>query len=142
MCPKTQHLSSAPFQLTPARTPAPLLARCPIQLSLTLTCYACCQDDDAGGDEDDQGGFNDLYDMDDEFIDDAELRDYFGSDRRKTKYSGFFVNKVSLQAAYTPCPCLPTLDSFMLRREFAGLVQAGPASVSQSMGCRCFGLKE
>ncbi len=100
----------------------------------------CCQDDDAGGDEDDQGGFNDLYDMDDDFIDDAELRDYFGSDRRKTKYSGFFVNKVSLWAAYAPClfpPAPGVTDCVGL-----GLVQAGPAFVVWSVGCRCFRLKE
>lgn len=55
----------------------------------------CCQDDDAGGNEEDQGGFNDLYDMDDDWIDDTELQDYYGGDRRKTKFSGFFINEVS-----------------------------------------------
>ena len=48
------------------------------------------------GKEEDQGGFNDLYDMDDDFIDDDELQDYYGGDRRKTKYSGFFINKASV----------------------------------------------
>lgn len=40
------------------------------------------------------GGFDDQYDMDDNFIDDSEFHDYYGGDRRKTKYSGFFINKV------------------------------------------------
>ena len=84
--------------------PCCMLSRRSKPLALTLVSCGYCQDDDAGGDEDDQGGFNDLYDMDDEFIDDTELRDYFGSDRRKTKYSGFFVNKVSLCVTHAPCP--------------------------------------
>lgn len=83
---------------------------------LTPVPCACCQDDDAGGDEDDQGGFNDLYDMDDEFIDDTELRDYFGSDRRKTKHSGFFVNKVSLCIKPAAGPSQPALCESLLGR--------------------------
>ncbi len=55
-----------------------------------------CQDDEAAGNDEDQGGFNDLYDMDDDWIDDTEVLDFYGGDRRKTKYSGFFINKVSL----------------------------------------------
>lgn len=39
------------------------------------------------------GGFDDQYDMDDDFIDDTEIHDYYGGDRRKTKYTGFFMNK-------------------------------------------------
>ncbi len=42
------------------------------------------------------GGFDDQYDMDDDFIDDTEFRDYYGGDRRKAKYTGFFINKVSI----------------------------------------------
>ena len=76
-----------------------------------LSLRADCQDDDAADNEDDQGGFNDLYDMDDEFIDDTELQDYFGSDRRKTKFSGFFINKVSCKSHVYPaklaCPLRP-----------------------------------
>jgi len=55
-----------------------------------------CQDNEAAGNDEDQGGFNDLYDMDDDWIDDTEVLDFYGGDRRKTKYSGFFINKVSL----------------------------------------------
>ncbi len=35
----------------------------------------------------------DYYDMDDDFIDDAEVHDFYAGDRRKTKYRGFFMNK-------------------------------------------------
>ena len=78
--------------------------------------YRCAyrQDGDAAGNEEDQGGFNDLYDMDDEFIDDTELQDYFGSDRRKTKYSGFFVNKVRPHLALVPLPSQHVREEFLL----------------------------
>ena len=52
--------------------------------------------------------------MDDEFIDDTELQDYFGSDRRKTKYSGFFVNKVSLKMALVPLPSRHVPEELLL----------------------------
>lgn len=34
------------------------------------------------------------YDHDDDFIDDSEMLAYLGGDRRRTKHSGFFINKV------------------------------------------------
>lgn len=37
------------------------------------------------------------YDYDDEFIDDSEMLAYLGGDRRRTKHSGFFINKVRVQ---------------------------------------------
>ncbi len=70
--------------------------------SLWSTMCVCCQDDDDAGKEEDQGGFNDLYDMDDDFIDDDELQDYYGGDRRKTKYSGFFINKARVATGPFP----------------------------------------
>ena len=33
------------------------------------------------------------YDYDDDFIDDSEMLAYLGGDRRRTKHSGFFINK-------------------------------------------------
>jgi len=40
---------------------------------------------------------DDQYDTDDSFIDDAELDEYFEVDNLKTKHSGFFVNKGTLE---------------------------------------------
>jgi hypothetical protein len=39
----------------------------------------------------------DWYDVDDDWIDDEELDEYFDRDGRKTKHSGFFVNKGEIQ---------------------------------------------
>lgn len=39
----------------------------------------------------------DWYDVDDDFIDDDELDEYFEDDGLKTKHSGFFINKGELQ---------------------------------------------
>lgn len=36
---------------------------------------------------------NDYVEYDQDFIDDTEVFDYYGGDRRKTKHSGFFINK-------------------------------------------------
>ena len=33
------------------------------------------------------------YDYDDDFIDDSEMLAFLGGDRRRTKHSGFFINK-------------------------------------------------
>ena len=33
--------------------------------------------------------------MEDDFIDDDEFADFVEADRRKTKFDGFFINKVS-----------------------------------------------
>ena len=55
-------------------------------------------------DEEEQGRNNDLYDMDDDWIDDTELQEYYGGDRRKTKITGFFINKVSLTRLQGTCP--------------------------------------
>ena len=55
-------------------------------------------------DEEEQGRNNDLYDMDDDWIDDTELQEYYGGDRRKTKITGFFINKVSLSRSQGTCP--------------------------------------
>ena len=41
--------------------------------------------------------------MDDDFIDDTEIHDYYGGDRRKTKYTGFFMNKVRHTALLPKC---------------------------------------
>ncbi|BDA41916.1 probable Ubinuclein-1 at N-terminal half [Coccomyxa sp. Obi] len=43
------------------------------------------------------GGFDDQYDMDDEWIDDSEHLAYYDGDRRKAKYSGFFINKGEIE---------------------------------------------
>lgn len=53
------------------------------------------------------GGFDDQYDMDDEFIDDTEFHDYYSGDRRRTKYTGFFINRVrrSRPAGKRQCFC-------------------------------------
>ena len=42
-------------------------------------------------------GDADWYDVDDDFIDDEELDEYFEDDGLKTKHSGFFINKGELQ---------------------------------------------
>lgn len=46
------------------------------------------------------GGFDDQYDMDDDWIDDSEHLAYYDGDRRKAKYSGFFINKVLLVVVF------------------------------------------
>ena len=79
-------------------------------------------DGEAEGDEEEagearraSGGFDDHYDMDDDFIDDTEIHEYYGGDRRKTKYSGFFMNKA--RAACAPLDvhraCSPTRPPHM-----------------------------
>ena len=42
-------------------------------------------------------GDNDWYDVEDDWIDDEELDEYFDQDGRKTKHGGFFVNKGEIQ---------------------------------------------
>jgi len=41
---------------------------------------------------------DDHYDYEDDFIDDSEFVEYYeGGDRRKAKYSGFFINKGTVE---------------------------------------------
>ena len=41
------------------------------------------------------------YDYEDEWIDDSEFAAFVEGDRRKPKHSGFFINKVVIQATHT-----------------------------------------
>ena len=44
------------------------------------------------------GQLDDHYDYEDDFIDDSEFVEYYeGGDRRKAKYSGFFINKGTVE---------------------------------------------
>ena len=56
------------------------------------------------------GGFDDHYDMDDDFIDDTEIHEYYGGDRRKTKYSGFFMNKARAACVLQNIRCFARLE--------------------------------
>ncbi len=53
------------------------------------------QDGSESGGEEREGKYVE-YDAD--FIDDTEVFDYYGGDRRKAKHSGFFINKVQTSA--------------------------------------------
>ena len=59
---------------------------------------------DCHQDDEDQGRNNNLYDLDDDWIDDTELQEYYGGDRRKTKITGFFINRVSFMRSQGICP--------------------------------------
>ena len=41
------------------------------------------------------GGMDNEYDYGDDWIDDSEFVSMYEGDRRKTKFKGFFINKVS-----------------------------------------------
>ncbi len=41
------------------------------------------------------------YDYEDDFIDDSEMLAYLAADRRRTKHSGFFINKVRHPLCFT-----------------------------------------
>lgn len=49
---------------------------------------------------------NDYVEYDADFIDDTEVFDYYGGDRRKTKHSGFFINKARSCSLSSRCPQL------------------------------------
>ena len=49
-------------------------------------------------DKADEAQRNDHYDYEDDFIDDSEFVEYYeGGDRRKAKYTGFFINKGAVE---------------------------------------------
>ncbi len=55
------------------------------------------------------------YDYEDEFIDDSEMLEYLGGDRRRTKHSGFFVNKARRPLGRAARPAARTLRRARLR---------------------------
>ncbi|EFJ38612.1 hypothetical protein SELMODRAFT_402672 [Selaginella moellendorffii] len=62
--------------------------------------YQGHSEDDEGGDEDDRTTCvpaEEDYDTEDTFIDDEDLDEYFEVNRTKTKHTGFYVNKGSLE---------------------------------------------
>ena len=55
-------------------------------------------------DRKDGGQIDDHYDYEDDFIDDSEFVEYYeGGDRRKAKYSGFFINKGVVEKVCRVC---------------------------------------
>ena len=76
----------------------------PLRIVLSTEIVRNCHQDD-----EDQGRNNNLYDLDDDWIDDTELQEYYGGDRRKTKITGFFINKVSLMQPQGAL-AVPSLD--------------------------------
>ncbi len=49
----------------------------------------------------------DLYDYDDEWIDDSELIEYFGGDQRRAKHKGFFINRGDIEREDGPPKASP-----------------------------------
>ena len=50
---------------------------------------------------------DDHYDYEDEFIDDSEFVEYYGGDRRKAVFKGFYVNRGSVEKVCTLCVPTP-----------------------------------
>ncbi|KAK9823303.1 hypothetical protein WJX72_001785 [[Myrmecia] bisecta] len=48
-------------------------------------------------DDGQKGGADDMYDLEDDWIDDSEMYAYYAGDRRKTKHTGFFINKGTIE---------------------------------------------
>jgi hypothetical protein len=79
-------------------------------------------------DKADEAQRNDHYDYEDAFIDDSEFVEYYeGGDRRKAKYTGFFINKGAVEKV-TRCGCLqssswPTHQAYL--SGFSAMAQIG-----------------
>ena len=83
-------------------------------------------------DKADEAQRNDHYDYEDDFIDDSEFVEYYeGGDRRKAKYSGFFINKGAVEKV-PDCSCLSELQ----RAHISGSLQIATAARGVC-GCRC-----
>lgn len=70
-----------------------------------------------GGNARDGAQQDDHYDYEDEFIDDSEFVEYYGGDRRKAVFRGFYVNRGHVEKVNPEsCPdpfCGRVLDSFL-----------------------------
>lgn len=73
----------------------------------------------------------DVYDYEDEWIDDTELIEYFGGDQRRAKHKGFFINKGDIEREDGPPKASPVARK---RRRKEPEPQRGGGSASPEGG--------
>lgn len=85
-CARAARVAAVPARVCPAQAHARPGCR-------ELGAESCGAQGDARARNPDRYRREHEYDYEDEFIDDSEMLEYLGGDRRRTKHSGFFVNK-------------------------------------------------
>lgn len=85
----------------------------------------------------------DVYDYEDEWIDDTELIEYFGGDQRRAKHKGFFINKGDIEREDGPAKTSPLVRK-RRRKDDEGPEKQGeeanteaPTPMQRKVGCVC-----